>query len=76
MTDETPTTMDLAYVDGLIQDIKHRGDVPKAMRVGTDLQEAFIAAAGDAYAGHAYRGIPVTFDAIDPEGISIDSEPA
>jgi hypothetical protein len=40
-----------------------------------DLKVAFIQAAAEHLVGNEYRGIPVTFDAIEAEGVSFDTEP-
>ena len=74
--DDTPTTFNIGYVDQLLHDSSRGGHVIKNMHVGSNLREAFIAEAGSDYVNGSFRGISVTFDAIDPEGISVHSEPA
>ena len=63
------------HIDSLLDEIRKRRQEPQAIRVGADVRADFEARAGAAYVDGAYFGIPVTFDAIDPTSVSIDSEP-
>lgn len=74
MDDHIQTIFSLGYLDEKLSAVEKRGERITAMRVGTELRDLFIAEAGDEYSAGAFRGIPVTFDAIDPAGISFDSE--
>lgn len=74
MTDDDPEIFNMLYIENELTRAKNRGDTVKSMRVGADLKAAFIRAAGEHLVNGEYRGIPVTFNAINPEGVSFDTE--
>lgn len=62
-------------IDALLDDLRRTGQKAKKLRIGPDLREEFESQAGAAYVDGRYFDIPVTFDAIDPTSVVVDSEP-
>jgi hypothetical protein len=70
----------LAHVDALFFDAQQRGHAVLRLRIGEDLRTIFEQKAGHAYVTSQsgdgrYFGVPVSFDAIDPETAVVETEP-
>jgi len=62
------------HIDALLTDIRRSGQTALTIRLGADVREFFEAHAGAAYVDGRYLDIPVTFDAINPTSVIVDSE--
>ncbi|AZS19404.1 hypothetical protein [Caulobacter sp. FWC26] len=72
----TKTANLLVEVEALFAAARRQDLVTLQIRVGEDLRAAFEAQAGALLTAGAYKGVPVSFDAIDPAAILTETEPA
>lgn len=72
---EDPVDDIFSHIDALLTELRISGQEPKAIRVGSEIQVDFESQAGAAYINGRYFDIPVTFDAIAPTSVLVESEP-
>lgn len=65
----------LEAIDSLFEQAARKGETVVQLRLGADIQEEFEQGAGGDFSEGVYRGVPVSFDAIDPSAVLSETEP-
>jgi len=72
----TQTPDMVALIEDLFEAARRKDMITVQVRVGEDLRRAFEDQAGGLFDNGVYKGVPISFDAIDPSAVLAETEPA